>query len=96
MERVRQKGITGDAESFLAYVALNEVVEHRMDRQKDIRALRFYESADIPADFRIKEMALVRPRSIDQPEVPAHPLGAVRKQGIVEIGEGSIDPRRFF
>ena len=72
------------------------MVEHRMHGQHDVGTLRIDKSADIFPDFRIKAIALIRPRAVDHPEIPPHPLWSVRQQRVVETSQDAIDLRGFF
>ena len=73
-----------------------EVIHHRMDRQDDIGSLLIDESADISPDFRIKEVAFIRPDAVDQAEVKTHPLRTTPQKRIVEASERTVEFSGFF
>src|SRR2546425_3158793 len=95
-KRVCKKRVTRDAGMVFVDETLDEMIQHRMDGQDDIGALRFDKSANISANFRIKVIALIWPHTIDQLKVPSHPLRPVRQKRVVKTGQGPVNPRGFF
>src|SRR5678816_2695581 len=83
--------MTGNTESFFFDETLNEVIQHRMDRENHVRLLRIEKVADEFVGVRVEKIALVRSTAIDEPEVVAHLLRTTGENRVVERAEGPIE-----
>src|SRR5258705_10039064 len=85
-----------DAKPRLLDVALNEMVQHGMNRENRIRFLRFDKAGYEFARVRVEEFSFIGPAVVYKPEVVAHPLGPVCQDRVVETAQRSIEFSRFF
>src|SRR5206468_3917877 len=61
---IGQKRVASNSKPFLLDKPLNEMIQHRMHRQNDVRTRGFDEPRNVAPDFEIKKFTLVRTRAI--------------------------------